>query len=159
MHWFKRSSAFDLQYCYCNGWGDEMTGKHFLSEELFHRDIRRFEHVTLLPEPGSATSAWDSALQWRPQRLSEQGPAQRAEETACISVRKRRQEETCGVTLQNAELEAARGDCCGGNAAQATGWRESIRGSRREETKLCVELKFIALLWQSRQETRSLHGE
>lgn len=35
----------------------------------------------------------------------------------------------CGVTLQNAELEAAREGCCSGTAAQATGRRESIRGN------------------------------
>lgn len=49
MHWFKCSSVFNLQYCYCNGWGDEMTGTHFLFEELFHRDIRRLERLALHP--------------------------------------------------------------------------------------------------------------
>lgn len=109
MHWFKRSSAFDLQYCYCNGWGDEMTGKHFLSEELFHRDIRRFEHVALHPPAW----AWQCNISLRLGLAMETSAAlQAGPGTACRgNCVHQREEKEAGGDVWSDSAECRAGSC------------------------------------------------
>lgn len=98
----------------------------------------------LLPEPGDVTSAWSSALEWRPQRLSWAGTGAACRGN-CAHQReeKRGRSETCGVTLQNAELgAAAREGCCSGNAAQATGWRMEGMHLQQRRGRTCIYRKL-----------------
>lgn len=97
----------------------------------------------LLPEPGNVTSAWDLALEWRPQQLSEQAPAQHAEEAACIGVSKTRQERD--VWSDSAECRA--GSCQRPLLQRqcSTGCRVEGEHPPQQEGRTCIYLILVSV--------------
>lgn len=137
MHWFKCSSEFDLLLL----WQENIF---YLNSSFIDTSAGLNTWLfTLLPEPGNVTSAWDLALEWRAQRLSEQGLVQHAEETACISVRKTRQER---------DLWSDSAECRAGSSQRrllqrecSTGYRMEGEHLRQQEGRTCIYLILVSV--------------